>query len=61
MRPCRSSLDLGPADLPAPSPAGDKRKTKSYIHKHYPSFSFEVPFSEHGESLLALLCSVECS
>lgn len=61
MRPCHTSLDLGPADLPSPSLAGDKRKTKSYIHKHYPTFSFEIPFSEHGQSRLALLCSVERS
>ncbi|GAA5926384.1 hypothetical protein JCM3775_001002 [Rhodotorula graminis] len=27
----------------------DKRQTKSYIHKHYPSFDFEVPFSEHDQ------------
>ncbi|GAA5913522.1 hypothetical protein JCM8208_000700 [Rhodotorula glutinis] len=27
----------------------DKRRTKSYLHKHYPSFEFEVPFSEHDQ------------
>ncbi|GAA5834362.1 hypothetical protein JCM9279_004295 [Rhodotorula babjevae] len=27
----------------------DKRQTKSYLHKHYPSFEFEIPFSEHDE------------
>lgn len=38
------------ADGPALASTGDKRRTKSYIRKHYAHFDFEVPFSEHGKS-----------